>query len=144
MFTKFSSDNNQGFTLVEIMVIISIIIILTSIAIPNLLRTRLTANESAAQIILKTISTACENYAAANGGSYPTAISDLTETIPPYLNEDYTAAPQKGYEFACNIMTIAGYSCAATPTTCNRTGSKTFTIATGGVLSSVDCTGGEE
>ena len=134
----------KGFTLVEIMVIISIIIILASIAIPNLLRTRLSANESAAQIILKTISTACENYAAANDGTYPTAISDLTETVPSYLNEDYTATPQKGYEFACNIMTVAGYSCKATPTTCNRTGAKTFTIATGGVSSYVDCTEVEE
>lgn len=133
----------RGFTLVEIIVAVSVIIILASIAIPNLLRTRLTANESAAQVTLKTISTACENYAAANGGSYPAAMSDLTGAVPPYLNEDYTAAPQKGYEFACSILTAAGYSCKAVPAACNRTGSKAFTIATGGVSSYVNCTGAE-
>ncbi|HDN86584.1 MAG TPA: type II secretion system protein, partial [Candidatus Omnitrophica bacterium] len=67
----------KGFTLVEIMIVVAIIALLAAIAIPNLLRARITANESAAQANLRTISTALENYAAANNGSYATDESDL-------------------------------------------------------------------
>jgi prepilin-type N-terminal cleavage/methylation domain-containing protein len=129
----------KGFTLVEIMIVVAIIALLAAIAIPNLLRARVNANESNAQATLRTISTACESYAAANNGNYPTAMTDLTGATPPYLNEDYTAAARQGYNFACGTMDASGYSCTATPVTCNTTGTKTFTITTGGVLASADC-----
>jgi prepilin-type N-terminal cleavage/methylation domain-containing protein len=129
----------RGFTLVEIMIVVAIIALLAAIAIPNLLRARINANESNAQATLRTISTACESYAAANNGNYPTSISVLTGATPPYLNEDYTAGPRQGYNFACPTMSISGYTCTATPVTCGSTGTKTYTISTGGVLTSADC-----
>ena len=57
--------NRKGFTLVEIMIVVAIIGLLAAIAIPNLLRARLNANESAAKGSLRTISTAMESYRAA-------------------------------------------------------------------------------
>ena len=133
----------KGFTLVEIMIVVAIIALLAAIAIPNLLRARVNANESNAQATLRTISTACESYAAANNGNYPTAMTDLLKpkATPPYLNEDYTAKAKQGYEFACGTMDASGYSCTATPVTCNTTGTKTFTITTGGVLDEAACGG---
>jgi hypothetical protein len=100
------------------------------------------ANEAAAQATLKTISTACEMYAASNNGNYPTAITILTGAVPPYLNENYTSGTRQGYNFACGTMSATAYSCTGTPATCNTTGTKTFSIATGSVLTSAACSGG--
>lgn len=130
----------KGFTLVEIMIVVAIIALLAAIAIPNLLRPRLAANEAKAQATLRTMSTAFETYAAANNGNYPTAMTDLTDATPAYLNADYTASILSGYNYTCGTMSATAYSCTATPATCNSTGTQTYTVTTGGVLSSAACT----
>lgn len=129
----------SGFTLVEIMIVVAIVALLAGIAVPNMLRARIEANEANAKATLRAIATACEIYATTNNGPYPTSIDVLTEGSAPYLTEDYTASQIHGYNFACTTMTNSSYSCTATPAACGRTGAHTFTIVTGAVLSSADC-----
>ena len=124
----------RGFTLVEIMIVVAIIALLAAIAIPNLLRSRITANESAAQATLRSISTALETYAAANDGEYAAAEGDLTGATPPYLNKSYCAQTESGYTYACTLATTS-YTITARPQNCTTSGTKSFQMTTGGVLS---------
>ena len=74
----------QGFTLVEIMIVVAIIALLAAIAIPNLLRARMTSNDALAKATLRAMSTAAESYSSANNGNYPGNESSLTAATPPY------------------------------------------------------------
>ena len=136
----------KGFTLIEIMIVVAIIALLSAIAIPQILRARLAQNEAAAQAVLRAVSTAFENYAAANKGQYPADIDfQLVNVTPRYLDKNYfkdysVNKPYQGYFYAIVNLTSAGYNIVARPQACSSegtpgTGSKSYTVTTGGVLS---------
>ena len=125
----------QGFTLVEIMIVVAIIALLAAIAIPNLLRAKMTSNDALAKATLRAMSTAAESYGTANNGNYPPDEAALVGATPPYLNTSYCASsPVAGYNYDCTGMSTAGYTIKASPLAIGSTGSTVMTITTGGVL----------
>jgi prepilin-type N-terminal cleavage/methylation domain-containing protein len=128
-----SKLNSSGFTLVEVLAVISIIALLAAIAIPNLLRSKIYANDALAKATLRAISTASETFSTINAGNYPEDITSLTGATPPYIQVPYCGQAVAGFTYSCTFGS-ASYSYSATPMTLDTTGSTTWTITTGGVL----------
>ena len=116
------------------MVVVGILGIVSAIVLlPNVLRSRLNANNSIAQTTLKTISTALETYVIVNN-RYPSDTDLLLSDAPPYLQTDFfDGQPHSGFNYTADTLTDYTYSITAAPLNANQ-GTRSFTMTTGGVL----------
>ena len=107
---------NRGFSLLELLIVVAIILIIATIAIPSLLRSRQAANESSAVANLRTINTAQVTYLSSAGGNYGGLPDLITAGL---LDTRFTAGGQvSGYQYA---ITVSGsdYTVNANPTSAN-------------------------
>jgi type IV pilus assembly protein PilA len=106
--------NNKGFSLLELLIVVAIILIIATIAIPSLLRSRQAANESAAVANLRTINTAQVTYLSSSGGNY----GEIQDLIDAGLLDGTFTGVKAGYNFA---VTASGsdYTAEATPASSN-------------------------
>ena len=124
--------NKNGFTLIEILIIVVIIALLATIAVANLIRAKIQANESSAQATLRTISSSLENYYALNN-EYPEDTTSLVGATPPYLNSDYFTTGRNGFTYVADVLDPYSYFISAVPMS-SSTGKHSYTISTGAVL----------
>jgi type IV pilus assembly protein PilA len=146
----------RGFTLIELLVVVAIILIIAAIAIPNLLRSRIAADEASAVSHVRAILTASTAYSTTWDNGYPPSLGamggtgimascdqslllDNLITTPPYQKAGYTfaytpfgtPAPQGP---GCSAPGTYSFLVSATPTTLNFTGQRSFCSDLPGVI----------
>lgn len=133
-------NDKKARSFVMIMIVIAVIVFALRVIVEQVIKINIAQNESHSSVTLKQISAALENYFKDKGDVYPTSLSVLTQTKPPYLDKDYISkSPLRGYNYSCLRLEPSAYSCSATPASCRFSGNMIYTITTGSLLVSEEC-----
>ena len=137
-FTPTPKTLVRGFTLVEVMIVVAIIALLAAIAIPNVLRGRTTANESAAIANFRALASGLEMFRSVNNVYPPTSWqADMYTNAdpdygPPSFDLALTGQTVQGYNYTYATVTAQTFTLLAVPNAVGTTGTRSiFTNQTG-------------
>ncbi len=147
-----TAEAQRGFSLIELLIVVAIILIIAGIAIPNLMRSRQKANEAAAVSTLRTLHTSQATYNSAYGdvagfapslaalGTLPGSACDATHACLVDSQLGCVSEPciRGGYEYFSmsdsSSTPYTDYAFTATPVTWNSTGTRNFCSAEDGMI----------
>jgi len=146
--------HEKGFTLIELMIVVAVIAIIAAIAIPNLLRSRMSANEAGAIGALRTISNAEVQFQtggfvdadADNVGDFAVlgpvgvvgTLANPAAGTEPFVDNVLGSGAKSGYNFVVTPGNAAVgdevYTATADPITAGRTGTRRFFMDNSAVI----------
>lgn len=128
----------KGFSLIELLIVVAIILIISAIAIPSYMRSRMQANEASAVSSLRMINTAAITYFSTYSQvGYPTTLASMggaspcssTSASACMLDDTVAQGTKSGYNFAWtsdgNVPSVA-YTATATPVVVGKSGQRMF------------------
>src|SRR5246127_1030119 len=136
-------NKQKGFSLIELLIVVAIILIIAAIAIPNLLRSKIAANQASAVGSLRTLNTACIDYSTSYG-QFPSALTNLgpiasggtaSSTSADLIDSVLAGGSKSGSTF---VFGAGGrnqsYTITATPITPATTGQNMYFTDQSGVI----------
>ncbi|MEC7923200.1 MAG: prepilin-type N-terminal cleavage/methylation domain-containing protein [Planctomycetota bacterium] len=120
----------EGFTLIELMIVVAIIAIIAAIAIPSLLNARKAGNEASAISSLRTLTTVNEQYRT-RFQNYSDDLSDLNDE--GYIDSVLGAGQKSGYTFEYR-MSNGTWTCSASPVSEGNDGDRHFFVDQSGII----------
>ena len=137
----------KGFSLIELLIVVAIILIIAAIAIPNLIRSRIAANEASAVSSIRAITTAEHAYSQTYPDiGYTCNLPDLgppssgqppTSTAADILDPVVSNGTKQGYSFAvtsCSGTPKSQYTSTAVPLSIGSSGQRAFCSDSSGII----------
>lgn len=124
-------ESSVGFSLIELLIVVAIILIIAAIAIPNFIHARMSANEATAVSSIHAINTAEITYSSANPTiGYSVLLADLGPAGANYIDNILASGTKSGYVLTYVQSTVDvpsdGYTLNADPITRGVTGQRSF------------------
>jgi type IV pilus assembly protein PilA len=136
-------NKHKGFSLIELLIVVAIILVIAAIAIPNLMRSTIAANQASAMASLRTLNTACTLYSATYG-QFPAALTNLgpissggtaSSTSADLIDSILSAGIKSGYAFSYTTdPSNQSYTITAIPITAGTTGQNMYFTDSSGVI----------